>query len=294
MQQNYEKYPQNQKISGSNSTMELLKDIKWQCKTNSLNRWIEDSSYSTEQLHSGMEGDAYKLIRPLDELSIVCKIWNRTSKPDPFKQYRLLQYLSHYDIPVSEVLGCGTDTSGNPLLVTSFDGFPLAEDEGHDITTFAKLLTQIHNIPVTNLGLIVPEEDTVLRKLVQYFFPMIDVHGDIKDVVDLILHNLKPDKVALIHGDYNLGNIVHVERNYCLIDWTNAQISDSRYDLAWASFLIKIYNNEELYHSFKESYLRERHVESEDYEYFEIMAFLRWVLLSRIAEIPMGEYTDTD
>lgn len=271
--------------------MELLKDIKWQCKYDSLNQWIEDSSYSIEQLHSGMEGDVYKLTRPLDELAVVCKIWNRTSKPDPVKQYRLLQHLSHYDIPVSEVYGCGTDNSGNPLLVTSFDGFPLVENEGHDINTFANLLVDIHKISVIDLGLIIPEKDIVFDKLVQYFFPMINQHNDIKKVINFITHNLKPNKLTLIHGDYNLGNIVHVQGRYCIIDWTNAQISDSRYDFAWASFLIKIYNNDELYQSFKESYLRERLVEPEEYEYFEIMAFLRWVLLSRIADIPMRENT---
>jgi aminoglycoside phosphotransferase (APT) family kinase protein len=271
--------------------VDLLKNILWQYKSDYLNPWIEDSSYSIVQLNSGMEGEAYKLTRPLDHLSIVCKIWNRTSKPDPIIQYRLLQFLPNYNIPVSEVYGCGTDTSGNPLLVTSFGGFPLVEEEGYDIDIFAKLLAEIHNVPVINLGLFTPEEDEVHTKLVQYFFPMINQHSDIKDVIEIIVRNLQADKLTLIHGDYNLGNIVHVNKRYCLIDWTNAQISDRRYDFAWASFLIKIYNNEVLYRSFKEAYLRERHIEPVEYEYFEVMAFLRWVLLSRIADIPMKEET---
>ena len=36
------------------------------------------------------------------------------------------------------------------------------------------------------------------------------------------------------HGDFHLGNIVEVDERYMVIDWTNGQLGDSRYDFAWS------------------------------------------------------------
>jgi len=272
--------------------MVLLRDINWQLQSEHLLHWINDSTLTIEQLQSGLEGEVYKLTKHSDQASIVYKVWNRTSKPNVIFQYQLLQQLSSLNIPVSKVYGCGSDKLGNPILVTSFDGFPLREEEDHDITIFAQYLSGIHNIPVHKLNIYAPETKT-FDNLVNYFFPGIESYPDIMEAIKTILHNLAPVHSTLIHGDYNLGNIVHNNGSYCLIDWTNAQISDSRYDFAWASFLIRIYLDHDLYDQFKDSYLKIRYVAPDDYNYFECLAFLRWVLLSRIANIPMKLSTPT-
>ena len=49
----------------------------------------------------------------------------------------------------------------------------------------------------------------------------------------------------MIHGDYNLGNILDnwtFTDTYTIIDWTNGQYGDPRYDMAWSVFLITVYN----------------------------------------------------
>lgn len=265
-----------------------LRDVSWHFKTEALEEWLADPVYTVERLHAGLEGEACKLLRPDGGAALVCKVWNRTSKPDPAMQYRLLEQLQSRDIPVSEVYGCGHDRQGNPLLLTSFDGSPLVEGEGHDVSVFAELLAGIHRIRFDDLGLAVPETHSVFERLIRYFFPALDRHPDIREVVERIRAGYKPNVLSLIHGDFNLGNIVHVEKRYCIIDWTNAQISDSRYDFAWAAFLLWLYGDEASYRRFREAYSRENDsgLSPEEYMQFETLAFLRWVLLSRSAHIP--------
>ena len=73
---------------------------------------------------------------------------------------------------------------------------------------------------------------------------------------------------------------------YTIIDWTNGQYGDPRYDTAWSVFLINIYNGEE-YGRFYQAELR---AVADDMlaeeEGFEALAWLRWVLLSRDGDVP--------
>ncbi|MGQ8872558.1 phosphotransferase [Paenibacillus sp. TSA_86.1] len=90
----------------------------------------------------------------------------------------------------------------------------------------------------------------------------------------------------LIHGDYNLGNIVEMNGKYTIIDWTNGQYGDPRYDMAWSFFLITIYNGEK-YGEFYQAELRAVNSSMPDEEpAFEALAWLRWVLLSRGGDVP--------
>ncbi|MFB6363474.1 phosphotransferase family protein [Paenibacillus elgii] len=98
---------------------------------------------------------------------------------------------------------------------------------------------------------------------------------------------LKQNK--LIHGDFNLGNILDNDGRFTIIDWTNAQLGDARYDLAWSNFLIHIYNGEMLASAFRNAYLANREFETEEMLRFEAIACLRWLLLHRIADLPRSE-----
>jgi aminoglycoside phosphotransferase (APT) family kinase protein len=97
---------------------------------------------------------------------------------------------------------------------------------------------------------------------------------------------------TFIHGDFNLGNILVDHTSYTMIDWTNAQMGDRRYDLSWAGFLLRIYSGTQLYQSFLNTYLKEIPTSSEDIERFEAIACLRWLLLNRIAVLPKNNDTN--
>src|SRR5690606_37613875 len=89
---------------------------------------------------------------------------------------------------------------------------------------------------------------------------------------------------CLIHGDYNMGNVLANEEGYVLIDWTNAQLGDARYDSAWASYLLRIYNGEEYGLRFMKAYLATCEGENAlaEWPLFESIACLRWLLLDRV------------
>ncbi|TMV46595.1 hypothetical protein FE783_25105 [Paenibacillus mesophilus] len=98
---------------------------------------------------------------------------------------------------------------------------------------------------------------------------------------------------TIIHGDYNLGNVLVGPTQYTIIDWTNVQLGDRRYDFSWASFLIRIYNEEVVYQQFIRTYLLEIPTSGDDMARFESIACLRWLLLNRIANVPKNVDTDS-
>jgi len=90
----------------------------------------------------------------------------------------------------------------------------------------------------------------------------------------------------MIHGDFHLGNIVEDNKRYTVIDWTNGQLGDPRYDLAWSLMLQKIYISERYADVFRSAYLLGNDIQQEELEVFEAMACLRWILLTRIGGVP--------
>ncbi|WP_458123699.1 aminoglycoside phosphotransferase family protein [Paenibacillus sp. Z3-2] len=125
---------------------------------------------------------------------------------------------------------------------------------------------------------------------VKYFFPQIELHKDIHEHLANLIQHVQIRQDHLIHGDYNLGNILEMDGHYTIIDWTNGQYGDPRYDMAWSIFLITIYNGE----SYGEMY-RAQFARSVSYTYtleeeqvFEAIACLRWILLKRVGDVPMG------
>ncbi|SCW53355.1 Phosphotransferase enzyme family protein [Paenibacillus tianmuensis] len=124
-----------------------------------------------------------------------------------------------------------------------------------------------------------------------YFYPGIEEHQDILAELLLLVTSSKLKQNKLIHGDFNLGNILDNQGKYTIIDWTNAQLGDARYDLAWSSFLIHIYNGEMLASAFRNAYLAHREFETEEMLRFEAIACLRWLLFHRTADVPRTETT---
>jgi aminoglycoside phosphotransferase (APT) family kinase protein len=228
-----------------------------------------------------MEAEVLKLSWNNEEY--VLKIWNKRSKPDVEYQYDVLRRLKSIGVAASTAYGWGIDHNNDKVLLTSYDGSPLTQE--NDIHTVSKLLADLHRVPVDLF------HSDMLRRydFVTYFFPQINNHPDIKQALLELVEMASMESSALIHGDYNLGNILADQSTYTIIDWTNVQLGDRRYDFAWASFLIRIYNGEDLYRDFTNTYLTEISISSEDILRFEPIACLRWLLINRIASLPNND-----
>jgi fructosamine-3-kinase len=263
-----------------------IRSVNWKEKSNRLQLLlVEDALNIITPLDSGLEAEVIMI--STSEAKFVLKIWNRDSKPDVSIQYKLLEELCNRGIAVSKPMGWGIDEDNNQVLLTSYDGIPVQKVNKVKLTEIANILTEIHRIQLGILGeTFIPRYD-----FVTYFFPRIDEHLDIKELLLRLVESSKVVQNCLIHGDYNLGNILESDGKYTIIDWTNVQLGDSRYDIAWSIILIRIYVSERYATTYRTVFLTKNKYTEEELEKFEAIACLRWVLLNRIVKLPKRHNT---
>ncbi|MFX3646846.1 MAG: aminoglycoside phosphotransferase family protein [Paenibacillus sp.] len=220
----------------------------------------------------------------------VLKVWDKDSKPDIAKQYRLLSKLYQSGIRVSKPYGWGLDEQQNQVLLTSYDGEPIIQLTQTKLTHLAEGLMEVHRYPVNRVGVGKDEEYISKYDFVEYFFPQIESHGDIQNLLANLIQHVQIRQECLIHGDYNLGNILEMDGHYTIIDWTNGQYGDPRYDMAWSVFLITFYNGESYGEVYRAEFARAASdvYTLEEEEIFGAIACLRWILLRRVGDVPMG------
>jgi aminoglycoside phosphotransferase (APT) family kinase protein len=263
-----------------------IKSVTWVKKSKELDSLLEHSSLLTiVPLDSGLEAEVIRIC--MAESSYVLKLWNRNSKPDVKRQFKLLEALHNRGLSVSQPLGWGLDSNKNQVLLTHFDGVPIGKVNKSILTELAKILTNIHRFPTGDL------DTSVLQKydFISYFYPAIEDHLDIKNLLTKLLESTFMKQECIIHGDYNLGNILEAEGKFTIIDWTNGQLGDPRYDIAWSIVLMRIYVGERYGSVYLSAYLKQNQYSIIELELFEAIACLRWILLNRIAILPKGSDT---
>ena len=264
----------------------MIRDIRWMESDEVIATLSNNKvSLTTSPLDSGLEADVHKI--KFADFSFVLKIWNRTSKPNVELQFRLLKVLYARGLSVSRPLGWGLDKDMNSVLLTSFDGFPINKVNKSTITILSKILSDIHRLPIEEIdSSLLPRHE-----FISYFYPLIEEHNDLKILLKELIQlcNMKQDRI--IHGDFNLGNVLLADGKYTIIDWTNFQLGDPRYDIAWSVSLMKIYASERLGSMYFQSFLLENPYTFEEMELYEAIACLRWILLNRISDLPKGHDT---
>lgn len=264
-----------------------LHAISWIEKSSSLDEILENgNSYTTSPMDSGLEAEVIQI--NLHDSSMVLKVWNKQSKPDIYKQYHLLDELSKQGLSVSQPLGWGEDTDRNPVMLTSFDGHPIAKLNAAILTELAVMLMDIHRLPLEVL-----DASTVQKyDFKPYFFPFIEQYEDLQALLIPLLEASTITQGSIIHGDYNLGNIVEGAQGYTIIDWTNGQLGDPRFDIAWSIFLIKIYVGPRYGKIYHHAFTERLSYTLEELERFEAIACLRWLMLYRtFDDLPMNKQT---
>ncbi len=208
---------------------------------------------------------------------------------------------------------------GLQLLVTGYAGEPLPHPTCPQIREAARLLTAIHNTrplpalcpsrsgPNTGsplqptvsasgssfsreIGWPVPGPSLRSRPdqaLASWHLAGMDEHPDLMHV----LHRIKPPRrgpLSIAHGDFHPGNLLLLDGRMTVADWSDASIGDTRYDLAWASLLLWVYQGEIAYSEFLDAY-RDAGGTTADSGVFETIAALRWILLARTAPVPINQ-----
>ncbi|SLK20360.1 MULTISPECIES: aminoglycoside phosphotransferase family protein [unclassified Paenibacillus] len=261
-----------------------LENIRW-VELNEEIRCLLEKPYKMLPLSPGLEANVVKI--ECTDHNYVLKIWNKDSKPNIRNQYELLSELYESGIQVSQPYGWGMDVDSNQVLLTSYDGEPIAKLSKTKLEQLAQKLIQVHGYDVKDTGNAaanyIPQYD-----FVGYFFPSIELHEDMHQILTTLLQRTELRQDHLIHGDYNLGNVLEAGDQYAIIDWTNGQRGDPRYDMAWSIFLMTVYAGERNGKMYSALFKSLTEYTPDDAEIFEAMACLRWILLKRVSNVPMG------
>ncbi len=267
---------------GAVNPMEVpLESIEWHETTPILHDLITSGAELTlGPLSPGLEADVVKITQ--GRKHFVLKVWNKHSNPDVLRQYRLLEALHRQGIRVSEPIGYGRTETGDVALLTRYHGTTVTKVNPSVFRKIAAVLADIHRLPPIVL------EDRALVKydFVEYFFPGIEAFPVMKEELTRLVASADIKMDRIIHGDFNLGNIVEENGQYTVIDWTNGQLGDPRYDLSWACLLLRIYLSESKSLTFLYKYQEELPVATGELEIFEALACLRWLLLDRTFGLP--------
>lgn len=245
----------------------------------------QEDALTTQPMDHGFEAEVTKIYSDKD--SFVLKVWNKTSKPTISFQYHLLNVLFERGILVSKPLGWGINPNGDSVLLTTFDGMPIHEVNEKKMIEIANILSKIHQIHVEEIGNIqLPKYD-----FIDYFFPGVREHTDIYKALIILVQTIQITQEHIIHGDFHVRNILEKNDRYTVIDWTNGQLGDPRYDFAWSFTLLKIYVSEQSAYVFRSAYLLENDIPQKELEVFEALACLRWLVLNRTGGVPKGPNT---
>ncbi|GAB6926263.1 hypothetical protein JCM10914A_02460 [Paenibacillus sp. JCM 10914] len=263
-----------------------ISSIRWIERRPELGMLLENhDQVMYTALEAGLEAEVIKLDAPIG--SYVLKIWNKSSKPSIERQYKLLEVLHHHDLPVSLPVAWGIDSEQNQVLLTTYDGTPLAKLSPAIIRKLVEMMSSIHQVPLSDIE---PELAPTFD-FIPYFYPSIEHHADLFQLLVQLVERSELKQDVLIHGDMNLGNVLVHEGAYSIIDWTNGQRGDARYDIAWSLLLIRIFVGERYGSLYYKAILEEYPYSAEELARFEAMACIRGLLFYRAKAIMFSKDT---
>lgn len=263
-----------------------IRNIDWIEKNEIMDVLLnQEDTLTIHPMDNGFEAEVMKINS--DKESFVLKVWSKSSKPDISFQFHLLNVLFERGLSVSKPVGWGINPNADKVLLTTFDGSPVLKVNEKKMTDIAKILSNLHKIHIKEMeSLQLPKYD-----FIDYFYPGVREHPDLYQALNRLVGMTSIKQERIIHGDYHLRNIVEENERYTVIDWTNGQLGDPRYDFAWSLTLNKIYISERYADVFRSAYLLENYIQQEELEVFEALACLRWILLNRNGGTPKGSNT---
>lgn len=131
----------------------------------------------------------------------------------------------------------------------------------------------------------------VMYDFAGYFFSGIEAFPAMEEELFNLIASADIKRDRIIHGDFHLGNVLEENGQYTVIDWTNAQLGDPRFDLALTCLFLRIYVSDSKSLTFLYKYQEIMPVVTEELEIFEALACIRWLLIDRISGVPKGADT---
>ncbi|MEK3878316.1 aminoglycoside phosphotransferase family protein [Paenibacillus sp. FSL M7-0420] len=264
----------------------VLSDIRWQEQgedSGGLLARLEEAVVTP--MKGGLEAEVCGITLP--EMKLVLKIWNRESRPDISIQYQVLEQMLRQGCAVSRPYAWGLDAEDHQVLLTSFDGIPVKKVNAASLTAIAANLLDVHKLEIdSSSGLKVPRYN-----FADYFFPAWAEQPEIRTLALELAERAELTAHQLIHGDYHLGNILEAAGAFTIIDWTNVQLGDPRYDIAWSILLFRVYAGERFAGVYRSAFIDQSSYSPAELERFEALAALRWLQLHRTTGVPVQRNT---
>ncbi len=212
---------------------------------------------------------------------------------------------ANYPVPTVYASGAGETLDGRPFMVMEkIEGqtmWPMLHNILRHralIQTFCRLFARLHAVDwralVPDAEQYEPHSPTeMIDKLLESFMPVISALPlpGFSPVLDwLQAHKTEAGslRASCTHWDFHPNNIlVCKDRSAYVIDWTGAQITDYRFDLAWTLLLVMSYEGNTWRNEILRGYEREAGAKVEYLEFFDVVACVRR-LYSTIASIRYG------
>jgi aminoglycoside phosphotransferase (APT) family kinase protein len=271
------------------------------------------------EISAGWESDMYSFTiesgppgeRRCDEL--ILRIYpGEDAYAKSAREHRGMSLLHSAGYPVPQVLVLERDNSpfGRPFLIMErisgqqmwpvWFGSP-EEKQKELLTLFCQLFVRLHTVDwrpfvqdVTpydagdpyalldrELGRMRPYQE---RFPIPGFVPVAEWLVEQRDLVPC-------EQPSVIHWDYHPGNILLCDDGSAVVvDWTQVDVSDSRFDLAWTLLLVSTYEGRVWYERILHEYERLAGVKVEQLAFFEVFACLKR-LYSVVASLTYGPET---
>jgi aminoglycoside phosphotransferase (APT) family kinase protein len=262
--------------------------VEWVERSRPFRAWLAAGPIDAEAVSLGIEGETLILSRD-GSPAYVIKRWNRVIPADARAHHAFLGQALAAGLPVPDPAGWGVDGEGNQVLATRFAGHPMAQPSDADIADCARILARIHASQPDRFHLEGPPPgEDPMDHLIPRHFPKPTEHPDLAGLLARLKEGVTRLRPAMVHGDFNLGNVMDLGGRKTVIDWW-LRLGDHRYDAAWASTLLWIYETERAREVFIETYdARARSPLAEEWRTFEAMAALNWIVLDRTVGAPDG------
>ncbi|WP_088103075.1 phosphotransferase family protein [Halalkalibacter urbisdiaboli] len=264
-----------------------IQTVSWKIKNIFFNSLLYNELSEVKKLSEGQEAEIFILIIE-SEYKCIIKKWRKGFRVNVKKQFAFLEKGLLSGLPVPFPYTWGIDENGVQYLVMSYAGSTIKTPSDNQMKLLASVLSSIHQSSFTLNE--VKNECNLFNEMINDYFPSLDTQSDIANLIQQLKNEIPIRKPTLIHGDFNLGNVLFREKEITVIDWTNARIGDFRYDFSWAYFLLWLYSGEKPSCIFADTYksLLNYTVIPLEFESFECIAALRWLLLNRLFSLPQG------
>jgi len=256
--------------------------------------WVNDQGWESEiyafTLNFGPTNQRRSVKR-------VLRLLTGASHSDASGEYRILTLLNKAGYPVPSVyaLECADESFGYPFIVMDcIEGgnfaarFPASPgDDQQPLHDFIVLFRNLHTLDwrqyFANAEQVAPLDDPYFhfdREMALYKSVLSRAGvNELSPVLDWLSDQRKRAFCAassVVHRDFHPDNILEDEQGRLfVIDWTSAEISDYRFDLAWTLTLALAYRGDAIRDAILDKYERQLGQSVPDLDVFLVAAILR-------------------